>query len=94
MFRCLTCGFFDGFCLTAASENPFKSILKTLEKADGGEFGKYYSLPALNDPRIGKFCLFSEKQWENVETVRNGVLLRLCLLFCGQWSILTESAFF
>lgn len=30
-----------------------------LEKPDGGEFGKYYSLPALNDPRIGNlFALF------------------------------------
>ncbi|KAM4128978.1 hypothetical protein ACJW30_02G209900 [Castanea mollissima] len=37
-----------------ASENPFKSILKTLEKPGGGEFGKYYSLTALNDPRIDK----------------------------------------
>ncbi|KAJ4714123.1 Aconitate hydratase [Melia azedarach] len=37
-----------------ATENPFKSILKTLERPDGGEFGKYYSLPALNDPRIDK----------------------------------------
>uniref|UniRef100_A0A2P2KK05 Aconitate hydratase n=1 Tax=Rhizophora mucronata TaxID=61149 RepID=A0A2P2KK05_RHIMU len=36
------------------SENPFKTILKTLENAEGGEFGKYYSLPALNDPRIDK----------------------------------------
>ncbi|KDO71345.1 hypothetical protein CISIN_1g002610mg [Citrus sinensis] len=35
-----------------ATENPFKSILKTLQRPDGGEFGKYYSLPALNDPRI------------------------------------------
>ncbi|KAF3440786.1 hypothetical protein FNV43_RR19072 [Rhamnella rubrinervis] len=35
-----------------ATENPFKTILKTLEKPDGGEFGKYYSLPALNDTRI------------------------------------------
>ncbi|KAJ6907739.1 aconitate hydratase 1 [Populus alba x Populus x berolinensis] len=34
-----------------ANENPFKSILKTLEKP-GCEFGKYYSLPALNGPRI------------------------------------------
>lgn len=40
--------------VTMASENPFKSILKTLEKPDGGEFGKYYSLPALNDPRVDK----------------------------------------
>ncbi|XP_031262666.1 aconitate hydratase 1 [Pistacia vera] len=37
-----------------ATGNPFKSILKTLERPDGGEFGKYYSLPALNDPRIDK----------------------------------------
>ncbi|KAJ6398268.1 hypothetical protein OIU77_019135 [Salix suchowensis] len=35
------------------NENPFKSILKTLEKP-GGEYGKYYSLPALNDPRIDR----------------------------------------
>ncbi|XP_031401104.1 aconitate hydratase 1 [Punica granatum] len=38
-----------------AFENPFKSILKTLEKPGGaGEFGKYYSLPSLNDPRIDR----------------------------------------
>lgn len=37
-----------------ATNNAFTSILKTLEKPDGGEFGKYYSLPALNDPRIEK----------------------------------------
>ncbi|KAL4020264.1 hypothetical protein IC575_019035 [Cucumis melo] len=35
-----------------ATENPFNSILKTLENPEGGVFGKYYSLPALNDPRI------------------------------------------
>ncbi|XP_022132612.1 aconitate hydratase [Momordica charantia] len=35
-----------------ATENPFNSILKTLENPEGGAFGKYYSLPALNDPRI------------------------------------------
>ncbi|KAK7252993.1 hypothetical protein RIF29_37342 [Crotalaria pallida] len=38
-----------------ATENPFKSILKSLEKPSGdGEFGKYYSLSALNDPRIDR----------------------------------------
>ncbi|CAL0314491.1 unnamed protein product [Lupinus luteus] len=38
-----------------ANENPFNRILKTLEKPSGdGEFGKYYSLPALNDPRIDR----------------------------------------
>ncbi|EFH43310.1 aconitate hydratase, cytoplasmic [Arabidopsis lyrata subsp. lyrata] len=38
-----------------ASENPFRGILKALEKPDSGEFGNYYSLPALNDARIGEF---------------------------------------
>ncbi|XP_010266897.1 PREDICTED: aconitate hydratase 1 [Nelumbo nucifera] len=37
-----------------ATRNVYESILKTLEKPGGGEFGKYYSLPALNDPRIDK----------------------------------------
>ncbi|KAM7498298.1 hypothetical protein LguiA_022712 [Lonicera macranthoides] len=37
-----------------ASENVFKGILTSLPKPGGGEFGKFYSLPALNDPRIEK----------------------------------------
>ncbi|KAD4178874.1 hypothetical protein E3N88_27465 [Mikania micrantha] len=37
-----------------ASENPFKGIFTTLPRPGGGEFGKFYSLPALNDPRIDK----------------------------------------
>nr|VDD35843.1 unnamed protein product [Brassica oleracea] len=37
-----------------ASEHPFKGILTTLPKPGGGEFGKFYSLPALNDSRIDK----------------------------------------
>ncbi|KAA3457568.1 Aconitate hydratase, cytoplasmic [Gossypium australe] len=45
--------------LSSAAENAFNTILKTLEKPDGGEFGKYYCLPALNDPRIDKlpYCI-------------------------------------
>ncbi|KAL5221521.1 hypothetical protein ABZP36_026234 [Zizania latifolia] len=39
---------------TAAAEHPFKTILTTLPKPGGGEYGKFYSLPALNDPRIDK----------------------------------------
>ncbi|CAL5429274.1 unnamed protein product [Camellia sinensis] len=35
-----------------SSKNAFKGILTSLPKAGGGEFGKFYSLPALNDPRI------------------------------------------
>ncbi|KAK3413748.1 hypothetical protein EUGRSUZ_I02307 [Eucalyptus grandis] len=37
-----------------ACENPFKSILKTLERPGGGEFGTYFSLPALGDSRIDR----------------------------------------
>ncbi|KAI3415139.1 Protein kinase domain-containing protein [Psidium guajava] len=37
-----------------ACENPFKSILKSLERPGGGEFGKYFSLPTLGDYRIDR----------------------------------------
>ncbi|KAG0448832.1 hypothetical protein HPP92_027631 [Vanilla planifolia] len=37
-----------------ASANPFDYILASLPRPTGGEFGKYYSLPALNDSRIDK----------------------------------------
>ncbi|XP_057455822.1 aconitate hydratase, cytoplasmic-like [Lotus japonicus] len=39
---------------TMASENPFKGNLTSLPKPGGGEFGKFYSLPSLNDPRVEK----------------------------------------
>jgi aconitate hydratase len=41
-------------CATQATENAFKHILASLPKSGGGEFGKYYSLVALNDPRTDK----------------------------------------
>ncbi|KAK4278447.1 hypothetical protein QN277_016292 [Acacia crassicarpa] len=38
---------------TIASEDVFKGLLTSLPKPrGGGEYGKFYSLPALNDPRI------------------------------------------
>ncbi|XP_042503724.1 aconitate hydratase 1 [Macadamia integrifolia] len=37
-----------------ATRHAYECILKTLEKPGGGQFGKYYSLPDLNDPRIDK----------------------------------------
>ncbi|KAK9165048.1 hypothetical protein Scep_000239 [Stephania cephalantha] len=37
-----------------ASRNAYESILKSLPKHGGGEFGKYYSLPALEDTRIDR----------------------------------------
>ncbi|XP_051151881.1 aconitate hydratase, cytoplasmic-like [Andrographis paniculata] len=37
---------------TMASENPFNGILSGLPKPGGGEYGKFYSMPSLNDPRI------------------------------------------
>ncbi|MBA0834637.1 hypothetical protein Goarm_006969, partial [Gossypium armourianum] len=36
------------------AEHPFKAVLTSLPRPGGGEFGKFYSLPALNDPRIDK----------------------------------------
>ncbi|XP_028760329.1 aconitate hydratase, cytoplasmic-like [Neltuma alba] len=39
---------------TMASEPAYKGILTSLPKPEGGEFGKFYSLPALNDPRIDR----------------------------------------
>uniref|UniRef100_M4DF93 Aconitate hydratase n=1 Tax=Brassica campestris TaxID=3711 RepID=M4DF93_BRACM len=42
------------FSSMASEHHPFKGIFTTLPKPGGGEFGKFYSLPALNDPRIEK----------------------------------------
>ncbi|KAM3696408.1 hypothetical protein ACJW31_06G036400 [Castanea mollissima] len=39
---------------TSATEHAFKKILTSLPKPGGGEFGKFYSLPALNDSRIDR----------------------------------------
>ncbi|KAL1818087.1 hypothetical protein ACET3Z_020661 [Daucus carota] len=39
---------------TMAADHPFNGIATSLPKPGGGEFGKFYSLPALNDPRIEK----------------------------------------
>ncbi|CAO2194443.1 unnamed protein product [Urochloa humidicola] len=37
-----------------ATKHAFKSILVSLPKPGGGEYGKFFSLPALNDPRIDR----------------------------------------
>jgi len=42
----------------SAKENPFKGNLTSLPKPGGGEFGKFYSLPSLNDPRIGNLLIW------------------------------------
>ncbi|XP_010433420.1 PREDICTED: aconitate hydratase 3, mitochondrial [Camelina sativa] len=39
---------------TMTSEHAYKDILTSLPKPGGGAYGKYYSLPALNDPRVDK----------------------------------------
>ncbi|WZZ03392.1 hypothetical protein YC2023_089313 [Brassica napus] len=46
------------FSSMASEHHPFKGIFTTLPKPGGGEFGKFYSLPALNDPRIDKLPYF------------------------------------
>ncbi|KAJ7948154.1 Aconitate hydratase [Quillaja saponaria] len=45
---------FERKIATMAAENPFKGNLTSLPKPGGGEFGKFYSLPSLNDPRIDR----------------------------------------
>ncbi|KAH9606314.1 hypothetical protein KSS87_000229, partial [Heliosperma pusillum] len=42
-----------------AADHPFNGILTSLPKPGGGEFGNFYSLPALNDPRVVKlpYCI-------------------------------------
>ncbi|KAJ1269755.1 hypothetical protein BS78_06G001600 [Paspalum vaginatum] len=39
---------------SSASKHAFKKILASLPKPGGGEYGKFFSLPALNDPRIDR----------------------------------------
>ncbi|VAI51684.1 unnamed protein product [Triticum turgidum subsp. durum] len=39
---------------SAGTEHAYSNILTSLPKPEGGEYGKFYSLPALNDPRIDK----------------------------------------
>ncbi|KAF7081481.1 hypothetical protein CFC21_085420 [Triticum aestivum] len=38
----------------SGTEHAYNNILTSLPKPEGGEYGKFYSLPALNDPRIDK----------------------------------------
>uniref|UniRef100_A0A453Q3U6 Aconitate hydratase n=1 Tax=Aegilops tauschii subsp. strangulata TaxID=200361 RepID=A0A453Q3U6_AEGTS len=40
--------------LKNSTEHAYSNILTSLPKPEGGEYGKFYSLPALNDPRIDK----------------------------------------
>ncbi|KAJ0966166.1 hypothetical protein J5N97_027304 [Dioscorea zingiberensis] len=48
-------GFFiDCLCVVATEEHVLKDILTSLAKPGGGDFGKYFSLPVLNDPRVDK----------------------------------------
>jgi len=43
------------FSHSAATRNSYDEILTGLKRPGGGdELGKYYSLPALSDPRIGE----------------------------------------
>ncbi|KAK8490616.1 hypothetical protein V6N13_141641 [Hibiscus sabdariffa] len=45
---------FHRWIATTSSEHPFKGVVTSLPKPGGGVFGKFYSLPALNDPRIDR----------------------------------------
>ncbi|XP_020276119.1 aconitate hydratase, cytoplasmic isoform X1 [Asparagus officinalis] len=48
-------GRFERRMATLATDHAFQGVLTSLPRpGGGGEFGKYYSLPALNDPRVDK----------------------------------------
>ncbi|KAK1413043.1 hypothetical protein QVD17_34756 [Tagetes erecta] len=46
---------------TATTLNAFSGILTGLPKPGGGEFGKFYSLPTLNDPSIGNILIMHSR---------------------------------
>ncbi|PRQ31863.1 putative aconitate hydratase [Rosa chinensis] len=48
------CVLFIVLQVTVSSQHAFEGILNSLPKPGGGKFGKFYSLPALNDPRIDR----------------------------------------
>ncbi|KAK9090587.1 hypothetical protein Sjap_023764 [Stephania japonica] len=56
----------------SASENTFKGIVTSFLEPSGGEYGKYFSLPALNDSRISVRadllsacdCIFTFRSYE------------------------------
>lgn len=68
------------FCLFwAAAKNSYDEILTGLAKPVGGaEFGKYYSLPALSDPRIGECFDAFQYCW----TPRSTIWCWMCVFFC------------
>ncbi|KAG0449007.1 hypothetical protein HPP92_027539 [Vanilla planifolia] len=45
---------FERHFASLAARNSYEGILTRLKKPGGGDFGKYYSLPALDDPRIDR----------------------------------------
>lgn len=61
----------------SATEHAFKNILTSLPKPGGGEYGKFYSLPALNDPRIGNFSAYI---LINIPSLRFGCCQLTCLI--------------
>ncbi|KAE8683967.1 hypothetical protein F3Y22_tig00111164pilonHSYRG00030 [Hibiscus syriacus] len=57
-------------CQKSAAEHPFKAVLTSLPKPGGGEFGRFYSLPALNDPRIDKLSYSIKILLESADFIR------------------------
>ncbi|PKA46901.1 Aconitate hydratase, cytoplasmic [Apostasia shenzhenica] len=78
-----------------ANENEYKNVLTSLPKP-AGEFGKYYSLPALNDPRIGAFLVLLIQLFRFLEKSHNNLVLVLAMsfnffLFC-MWNAINRLA--
>ncbi|KAE8659195.1 Aconitate hydratase 1 [Hibiscus syriacus] len=66
-------------------ENPMDieehgAMLTSLPKPSGGEFGKFYSLPALNDPRIDKLSYSIRILLESADFTRVPVVVDLAFM--------------
>lgn len=72
---------------SSASENAYKGILTGLPKPGGGEFRKFYSLPALNDPRIGALDIIVCLDYRNEMVFLNHVSVAIDAIRNGEWNI-------
>jgi len=43
--------------MATSAPNPYARILTSLPKPGGGEYGKFYCIPALDDERIGHLSM-------------------------------------
>lgn len=66
--------------VSAPESHPFKEHLTSLPKPGGGQYGKFYSLTSLKDPRIGNFvCVLVDGFSFSVRVVFVLMITFLCM---------------